>query len=349
MKNKIKVAVIFGGQSSEHEISEISASSVIKNLDQSKYEIIKVGITKSGTWHIFNGPVEYVKSGEWEREVTDHGMAVIEEIRKQADVVFPLLHGLYGEDGSVQGVLELMNKPYVGCGILSSALGMDKAYAKIIFQHAGIPQADYMVFTRNQIKTVPDVIPTIEKRFGYPCFVKPSNSGSSVGVTKAHNRDELIEGLNVAGIYDRKIIVEEFIEARELECAVLGNDQPIASVVGEIIPSREFYDYDAKYNDDTSQLIIPAQIDEDTANEIREYAIRAYKALDCSGMSRVDFFMHKKTGKVYINEINTIPGFTNISMYPKLFEASGISYPELLDKLIELAFERYKEKSNING
>lgn len=345
MNKKIRIAVIFGGQSSEHEVSRVSASSVIKNLNKDKYDIIKIGITKTGTWHVFDGLVEAIQDGSWEKAPLSSGFSVIEEIKEKAEVIFPVLHGLYGEDGSIQGLLELMNKPYVGPGILGSALGMDKAFAKKIFEYEGLPQARYLVLTRNQLKEgTKNIIHKIEERFGYPCFVKPSNAGSSVGISKAHNRSELIEALNLAGSHDRKIIIEEFIEGRELECSVLGNDDPIASVVGEVLPSREFYDYDSKYNDGTSQIIIPAKLEDETSNKIREYAIQAFKALDCCGLSRVDFFLHKKTGQIYINEINTIPGFTDISMYPKLLEASGIKYSELLDRLIRLAIEKFEEK-----
>ena len=345
LNGKVRIAVIFGGQSSEHEVSRVSASYVMRNLNETKYDVIKVGITKKGSWHIYDGSIENIENGEWEKNVTDGGFAIIDSIIRQADVFFPVLHGRYGEDGSIQGLFELINKPYVGPGVLGSALGMDKVYSKIIFEDEGIPQARYIVLKRNQIKeNIQEAIRIVEEKFDYPCFVKPSNAGSSVGISKAHNRNELINALNLAGLHDTKIIIEEFIEAREIECAVLGNDNPIASVVGEIIPSREFYDYDSKYNDGTSQVVIPAELDESLADNIREYAKKAFRALDCSGMSRVDFFVHKRTGEIFINEINTIPGFTSISMYPKLLEASGIGYSDLLDRLIKLALERYSEK-----
>lgn len=339
---KLKVAVIFGGKSTEHEVSRVSAASVIRNLDKNKYDILMLGITKDGNWHLFSGPVEDVESGAWEYKVDSSGFYAIEKCCKQASIIFPVLHGLYGEDGTIQGFLELMNKPYVGCGVIGSALGMDKAFAKIIFEHYGIPQAKYLVIRENEFIDQKElVVGNIEKEFTYPCFIKPSNSGSSVGISKAHNREELITALELASEHDNKIVIEEFVDCREIECAVLGNENPIASVIGEVIPSREFYDYDSKYNDGTSVIIIPAEVDEDTSSKVREYAVKAYKALDCFGMSRVDFFINKKTNQIYLNEINTIPGFTSISMYPKLFEASGISYSELLDKLIELAQERF--------
>ena len=350
MSQKIKVAVIFGGQSTEHEVSRVSASSVIRNLDTTKYDITKIGITKKGLWNIFNGPVENIENGKWEQEIICSGFGEVEKISKEIDVFFPVLHGMFGEDGSVQALFELLNKPYVGPGILASAVGMDKVYTKQVFEHEGIPQARYLVLKRSAIKeSIEKSADNIEKELGYPCFVKPSNSGSSVGISKAHDRVELIEAIRLAASHDRKIVIEEFIEAREIECSVLGNDNPIASVVGEVIPSREFYDYDSKYNDGTSQIIIPAEIKSEISDKIRDYAIKAFIALDCCGMSRVDFFVDKKTEKIYVNEINTIPGFTSISMYPKLIEATGISYPRLLDSLIELALERYKEKNIANG
>ncbi len=345
MGKKIKVAVIFGGKSSEHEVSRVSASSVINNLNKDKYEIIQVGITKAGVWNIFDGPAESIANGEWEKDTALTGPGVIERVALDADVVFPVLHGRYGEDGCIQGLFEVIDKPYVGPGVLGSALGMDKASAKIIFEHEGIPQARCLVVRKSQFEeNMQDILGKAEQNLGYPCFVKPSNSGSSVGITKAHDRYELAQALELAGKYDKKIIIEEFIEGREIECSVLGNDNPEASVPGEVIPSREFYDYDAKYNDGTSELIIPAKLDEHTTNLIKEYAVKAYRVLNCSGMSRADFFVHKVTGQVYINEINTIPGFTSISMYPKMWEASGLKYPELIDRLIELAFERHRSE-----
>lgn len=345
MVQKIKVAVVFGGQSSEHEVSRVSAESVLKNLDENKYDIIKVGITKEGIWNIYNGAIECIGNGEWEQKAEKTGIGVIEEVCSRTDVIFPVLHGRYGEDGAIQGLFEMLGKPYVGPGILGSALGMDKGYAKIVFEHEGIPQARCLVLRHSQInQNKQDIIRKIEEKLGYPCFVKPSNAGSSVGISKAHDRNQLEDALELAAKYDKRIIVEEYIDAREIECSVLGNDDPIASVLGEIIPSREFYDYDSKYNDGTSQTIIPAKLDEYTSDTIREYAVKAFKALDCDCMARIDFFVHKVTGKVYINEINTIPGFTSISMYPKLLEATGIRYSDLLDKLIELAFDKYHNR-----
>ncbi|MFZ5989963.1 MAG: D-alanine--D-alanine ligase [Bacillota bacterium] len=370
MSDKRRVLVIFGGQSSEHEVSRVSATSIIKNINTDKFDVSMLGITKEGKWFPYNGPVEKIASGEWEEIALNNKVKGIAEngsfidtlvsngvsaaeidnaggtgIKgKKIDVVFPVLHGCNGEDGTIQGLFEVAGIPYVGCGVLSSALGMDKIYAKIVFEKAGIPQADYLYFTRKEIKEdMEDVCGKIEGKFSYPVFVKPSNAGSSVGVSKAHNKNELSEALNFASRYDRKILVEEFINGREVECAVLGNDEPIASTVGEVIPSSEFYDYNAKYIDNSSEITIPANLPHDTIDEIRRLAVKAFKSLDCAGLSRVDFFVHKETGNIYINEINTLPGFTSISMYPKLWEATGISYGELIERLIDLAFERFED------
>lgn len=353
MAQKRTVCVLFGGQSSEHEVSRVSATSVIKNLDKEKYDIITIGITKAGKWYLYRGPVEKIATGEWENgaatravispDASIKGLIMMGEDRAtkaKIDVVFPVLHGLHGEDGTVQGLLELAQIPYVGTGVLASALCMDKAYAKMIFKQAQIPQAAGTVVTRKELENMEHVLKKLESQFSYPCFIKPCNAGSSVGITKAHDRIELQAGLEMAAKQDSKVLVEEFINGREIECAVLGNDEPQASVLGEIVPQREFYDYEAKYGDANSALIIPAPLPDETTQQIRQYAIKAYKALGCSGLSRVDFFVHKETGAVYINEINTMPGFTSISMYPKLWEASGVSYSELLDKLIELAINK---------
>lgn len=372
MKDKKRVLIIFGGQSSEHEVSRVSATSIIKNIDTDKFDISILGITKEGRWLPYNGPLEKIASGEWEEialkgrvksleencsiidSIVNNGIAPCEnnqvdntkQNRLKTDVIFPVLHGANGEDGTIQGLFEIAGIPYVGPGVLGSALGMDKIYAKIIFEKAGIPQADYLYFTRKEIGENADCVARkIEDRFNYPVFVKPSNAGSSVGVSKARDKNELMGALNFAAKYDRKVLVEEFINGRELECAVLGNDSPIASAVGEIVSSGEFYDYRAKYIDNKSKVIIPAGIPEETADTIRDYAVKAFKALDCAGLSRVDFFVHRETGKVYINEINTIPGFTNISMYPMLWEASGIPYSELIERLLELAIERFEDNT----
>src|SRR5205823_3451628 len=261
------------------------------------------------------------------------------------DVVFPVFHGLNGEDGTIQGVLELANLPYVGAGVLGSALGLDKIYMKRAFAAAGLPIVDYLAITRRQYEHDPDAfIALVEERLGYPCFSKFANSGSSVGTTKAHNRSELVAGLRLASSFDRKLIVERAIDARELEVSVLGNDQPQASVVGEVVPAHEFYDYEAKYLDEGSRLLIPAPIAQDVAETVRSMAIQAFLAVDAAGMARVDFFVERRSDRIIVNELNTIPGFTRISMYPKLWEASGLTYPRLIERLVELAIERFTDK-----
>lgn len=379
MAGKKRIAVIFGGQSSEHEVSRVSAESVIKNINRDKYDVVMLGITKDGRWLSYDGPVEKLGTGEWqaiaEAKAVERaqGMKALKGVEedndkssvaldvnstrdifkssgaeagnKRIDVAFPVLHGCNGEDGTIQGLFELAGIPYVGCGVLGSALGMDKAYSKIIFEKEGIPQGKYLVFSRKQVKQdVEPLVKQVEETLTYPCFIKPSNAGSSVGVSKAHDRAELVEALELAAKYDRRILAEEFINGREVECAVLGNDDPIASTVGEVVPCNEFYDYQAKYSaESTSKIVIPADLPDETIQKIRKYAVKAFKALDCAGLSRVDFFVHKETGEVYINEINTLPGFTSISMYPKLWEASGIPYSQLIEKLIDLAVERFED------
>lgn len=349
--NKLNLGIIFGGKSSEHEVSRISATSIIKNVDKSKYNVHLIGITKMGRWLYYKDDIEKITSGEWENEGIPAFITPDSNIKgfvkltdgtynaTKLDVVFPVLHGLYGEDGTVQGLLELAGIPFVGPGVLSSAVGMDKIFTKIICRDKGLPQSKFFWVSKTDIETdIQNVVNLVEGSLGYPCFVKPSNSGSSIGINKAHDRAELIQSLKMACEYDRKILIEEFIDARELECSVLGNDNPVTSVVGEIIPSKEFYDYEAKYFSD-SKICIPAEIDEDTSSRLRKLAVDVYKAIDAKGLSRVDFFLHRQTGDIYVNEINTIPGFTNISMYPKMWEESGISYANLIDKLIELALD----------
>ncbi len=357
MMDKKRVAVIFGGQSSEHEVSRFSAEAVLRNIDQDKFDVVMIGITKDGKWLPYDGPIGLLGTGEWQA-LAEAGqkqqpmlftvgaaIADAEKDNRKIDVVFPVLHGCNGEDGTIQGVFELAGIPYVGCGVLSSALCMDKAYAKVVFEKEGLPQGKYLVYSRKQIsRSIDTIICEVEKELTYPCFVKPSNAGSSVGVTKAHNRGELVEALHFAARYDRRILVEEFINGFEVECAVLGNDDPIASTVGEVVPCNEFYDYEAKYmSGDSSEVIIPARLPEVIREKIRDYSTKAFKALDCSGLARVDFFVRKDSGEICINEINTMPGFTQISMYSKLWAASGVPYSQLIDKLIELALERYEE------
>lgn len=340
----------------------MSAASVMKYINKNKYEVVPIGITKDGRWLLPDDVEATLKAGKVEEgagpavvlpgDPSWKGLLVLEggELRPatkgRLDVVFPVLHGTYGEDGTVQGLLELANIPYVGAGVLGSALGMDKALMKVAFERRGLPVVDYLVFLRREWERDPGgVVGMVENRLSYPCFVKPANLGSSVGVSKARDRDQLEEAINLACEYDRKFLVEQGVPARELECSVLGNDEPVASVVGEIVPCNEFYDYRAKYIDGRSELIIPADLAPELAEEVRRLAVEAYLAVDCAGLGRVDFFLTRDTGRIYVNEINTIPGFTHISMYPKLFEAAGISYPELIDRLLELALERHGDRN----
>lgn len=362
--SKKTVFVLFGGRSGEHEVSVRSAASVMQALDREKYSVVPVAISCEGRWIKGLAP-ESILAGEsgtvnWQpgKETVflpaDPGygkLAVLEGesarlLENGVDVVIPILHGTYGEDGTVQGLLELANVPYVGSGVLGSALGMDKVLMKTVLAYHGIPQPGFISCLRGELEKDADrVAGELESKLGYPCFIKPANLGSSVGITKAHNREELMAGLKIASSYDRKIIMEEFVDAREVEVSVLGNDHPEASLPGEIIPLKEFYDYEAKYVDGLSELKIPADLPESTVEQLRELAVKVFKSLDCAGMSRVDFFLLKKDGAVLVNEINTIPGFTHLSMYPKLWEATGISYPDLLNRLIDLAIERHREKN----
>ncbi len=354
MSKKV-VAVIFGGRSSEHDISRVSASMIIQNINQDKYTVIPVCITREGRWVLFDGPIESIKSENWEKFAAtailspdaDHRglLRIVGEKVKfiPIDIIFPVLHGLNGEDGTVQGLFELTGIPYVGCGVLSSAISMNKAYTKLVVNTLDIAQAKHTVVYRNELEeNIADCIERVENACGYPCFVKPACAGSSVGITKAHNRDELADGLWIAAREDRTIVIEENITGLELECAVLGNDDVTASVVGQILPAAEFYDYDAKYNNSESRTVIPAPIPKEKSEEIREDAVRIFKALDGSGLSRVDFFLEEGTNRVVFNEINTLPGFTSISMYPMLFNALGISPEELVDRLIELAIKKFE-------
>ena len=362
-KKKLRIGLVFGGRSGEHEVSLASAESVMANLDRDKYEVVPIGITKEGSWLLGTEPRKLLAAEQSANQSLDETTAVTltgdprlrrliavengEELgsRGALDVIFPVLHGTYGEDGALQGLLEMANVPYAGCGVLGSALGMDKEKMKMVFQAVGLPIVDYLVYRRNEWERSPEtMLDAIEQRFGYPCFVKPVNLGSSVGVNKARDRAELEHAIDVAAEYDRKVIIERTVNCREVECGVLGNDEPIASVVGEVISSNEFYDYRAKYIDGKSQIVIPADISQATAAEIRRQAVQAFVALDLSGLARVDFFLEKETGQVYINEVNTLPGFTSVSMYPKLWEASGLPYAQLLDRLVELAIERHHDR-----
>ena len=357
---KLRLGVLFGGRSGEHEVSLVSAASVMRALDPSRYEIIPIGIDKTGAWITGTGALAALKSGERGMDVagcflppdpTVHGLLVrredggLDEVR--LDAVFPVLHGTGGEDGSVQGLLELAEIPYAGSGVLGSALGMDKALQKRVHTQAGLPVAPFASFSVKTWEERPDdVLRYLESGLGYPVFVKPPNLGSSVGISKARDREELVAAIDVARRYDRSVIVEKSVEdAREIEVAVLGNDRAIASEPGEVVSSNEFYDYHAKYIDGASRTIIPAELPDNIAEQVRELAIEAFKAIGCEGMARVDFLVTRDLGHIVLNEVNTIPGFTSISMYPKLFEAAGIPYPELLNRLVDLAMERAAEKA----
>ncbi|MBU5486146.1 D-alanine--D-alanine ligase [Clostridium sp. MSJ-11] len=336
---KKKIAILFGGQSTEHEVSIVSATSVLNNIDKNKYDIYPIGITRDGQWFCYKGDINNIKTGDWEKDEKNklaNGQNIL--FNREVDVVFPVLHGMYGEDGTVQGLCKLLKLPFVGPGVLSSALCMDKIYTKYVLEKFKIKQARYVVVNKNSYYDNKEaIIEEIEESLGYDVFVKPANSGSSVGITKAHYREELENGLEEAFKYDKRILVEEAINAREVEVAVLGNEDAKAAVPGEIIPAKEFYDYEAKYNNENSKLLIPANLNKKEEEEIKDLAIKIYKLLDCEGLSRVDFLMDKETGEFYFNEVNTIPGFTQISMYPKLWDASGKSYSELIDELISLA------------
>ncbi len=339
----MNLLILFGGKSGEHDVSCLSAQSVLNNISKEKYNIIKVGITREGHWLKTDATPEEIASGKWtELENTPaiispdpahHGLISKGEII-YIDAVFPVMHGDFCEDGCIQGLFELAGIPYVGPGVLASSAAMDKSATKLFAASAGVPQADWLLLNA---PFEPSMIKAVEERFEYPVFIKPCNAGSSLGVSKATNSAELESAIKEASKVDNKILCEEFVNGKEVECSVLGNLEPKASTVGEIVSSNEFYDYNAKYIDNASILNIPASIPAETIEAIQKYAVKIYKALGCRGLSRVDFFVHKETGKIYFNEINTLPGFTAISMYPKLWEHDGIPYSSLIDKLIELA------------
>ncbi len=350
-----KALILFGGVSSEHDISLISAKSVIENTPKDKYDIITVGITKDGRWYLYTGDVENLPEDKWlcdkdklkpaviSPDRADHGIIVLGEKAEKikVDVVFPVLHGKNGEDGAVQGLLQLAGIPFVGCDMISSACCMDKVITNTLLDEAGIAQAKWLGLKEHEYKeNGEEFIKKAEEYLGYPIFVKPANAGSSVGVSKAADKDSLKRAIAKAFKEDTKLVLEEGITGKEIECAVLGNEEPIASLVGEIESCNDFYDYDAKYINEASKLYIPARIEQKISDEIRETAVRAYKALGCSGLARVDFFVREGDNKVLLNEPNTIPGFTSISMYPKMFQKSGVEYPELIDRLFMLACER---------
>lgn len=370
---RIKVGLIFGGRSGEHEVSLMSARSVMNAIDKKKFEVVPIGITKEGRWIAGPDPMKALKVAAEPLpqlappdlaqpaallgEPGQRALMKVQEAGEEAlmlssvtelDVILPILHGPYGEDGTLQGLLELAGMPYAGAGVVGSAVAMDKVIFKKVMQVEGLPVLPYLLLLRSEWEADPGgVIERIENEIEYPIFTKPVNLGSSVGIRKCHDRTELRGGLEEAARFDRRLLVEKGIEAREIECSVLGNDAPIASIAGEIIPRREFYSYQAKYLDegeDASDLLIPAPISDEMMETVRAWSVQAYQAIDCAGMARVDFLLDKETNDLYINEINTIPGFTSISMYPKLWEASGIPYPELIERLLDLALERFNDK-----
>jgi D-alanine-D-alanine ligase len=353
---RIRVGVLFGGRSGEHEVSLISAASVIQALDPEKYEAVPIGISKDGRWLVGDSKLkslpDVLKKGKRVMLSTDPSVAALIPLDEKpgggirVDVIFPVLHGTYGEDGTVQGLLELAGLPYVGAGVLGSAVGMDKDVQKRLFRDAGLPVGEFEVVSRaTWEKSRADMLRNFEKKFAFPLFVKPVALGSSVGMTKVHSIKELPAAIDLAAEFGQKIIVERGLDAREIELAVLGNDSPQASIPGEIVPHREFYDYAAKYLEDGTKLVIPAELSAAQVKKFQDFAVRAFQALDCAGMARMDFFLERRTNRIYLNEINTIPGFTSISMYPKLWEATGIPYRVLIDRLIQLALDAHREKA----
>ncbi|USG63869.1 D-alanine--D-alanine ligase [Brevibacillus ruminantium] len=362
MGNKIRLGIIYGGKSSEHEVSLRTAYSIIKAVDADKYEILPVYVQLDGSWikgeklsgGVLEGvqPLRLTDGNERPDEERAGGEIIpaakpasVFAIGQEIDVIFPVVHGPNGEDGTIQGLLELANLPYVGAGVMASAVGMDKWMMKNVFAQAGLPQVKFIGVLRSEWeKKQEETIGRIEQQLGYPCFVKPANMGSSVGVSKAKDRDQLIEAMSLAAKFDRRLIIEEFVQARELEIGVLGNEELITSVVGEVIAAKEFYDYEAKYKGAGTELQIPAEVPAHVAVQMEEMAKTAFRELDGSGLSRVDFFWDEANDKLYINEVNTMPGFTPYSMYPMLFQASGIGYSDLIDRLVKLGLERHADK-----
>jgi D-alanine-D-alanine ligase len=355
-KKRLRVGILFGGRSGEHEVSLASAASVVRSLDPEKYEAVPIGISKDGRWLAGAGAQkmlpEVLKSGQRVVLPADPNAAALMPMGEsgggalRVDVVFPVLHGTFGEDGTIQGLLDLAGLPYVGAGVLASSVGMDKDVQKRLFQHAKLPVVDFVAVPRSDWEKHPDAaLRAITKKLKFPMFVKPATLGSSVGMTKVKKRNELPAAMDLAAEYAQKVLAEQAIRGREIEVSVLGNEDAKASVPGEIVPHREFYDYTAKYLEEGTKLLIPAKLTKSQVKKFQEFAVRAFHAIECAGMARVDFFLEKRTGKIYVNEINTIPGFTSISMYPKLWEASGVSYQELIDRLIELALAQHNEKA----
>lgn len=349
---KKRIGIIFGGRSVEHRVSLLSAASVIRAIDKEKFDLFYIGITEEGRWMaVARGYVrdkggyreitaDIIENGTWQHACTEINPG---ELKEYIDFALPVMHGPYCEDGKIQGMLEMLDIPYGGCGVLASAIAMDKAVSKELFEKAGLPVCKYELVTRSEVASgLEAVTRRVETRLGYPCFVKPANMGSSVGISKAKDRGQLRSAIKMALKYDKRVVIEEFIDCRELETAVLGNDSPEAAAVGEILPSAEFYDYNAKYCDGgASKLCIPAEIPTEITDQIREMAVKAYTAIDGEGFARVDFFIDKKTGKIYLNEINTIPGFTKYSMFPLLWEAAGVKYGDVIERIIELGYEKY--------
>ncbi len=363
MADQIKLGVLFGGRSGEHEVSLVSARSVLNTLDPEKYQVTQIGITLDGDWLVGDGVLEKlsnrtsqglvpaavlpVPSRPAVYSIEPSGKDEIMKVFAELDLVFPVLHGSYGEDGTMQGLFELNDLAYVGAGVLGSAVGMDKALFKDVMTAHQIPVTPSILISSTELKQIERVLARVEEFNQYPVFIKPANMGSSVGVSKCQDVEEAAAGLLDAARYDRRILVEKGVNAREIELSVLGNQQPRVSIPGEIRPTAEFYSYEAKYHDDTSELLIPAPLSAELVKLTQDYAIRAYQAIDCAGMARVDFLLDKDTDELYLNEVNTIPGFTPISMYPKLWEASGLTYPDLVDELIRLALERKAEKDQL--
>jgi D-alanine-D-alanine ligase len=361
MTRKLRVGLVFGGRSGEHEVSLASATSVLHALDSDRYEAVPLGITREGQWLIADRPERLLEAGEVSLElpetteamldVTHHGIVPvnsrggIDRHETAVDVVFPLLHGPYGEDGTVQGLLELADIPYVGAGVFASAAAMDKGHMKRLFRDAGLPGVPWTLvkptaWDRDREKVLDEITGLLQ----FPMFVKPCNLGSSVGISRVSDRGELQSAVERARLYDRRVIVEEGVDAREIECSVLGNDEPLVSVPGEVVSHHDFYDYESKYTEGLAELIIPAPLSADEYREVRDLALRAFEAVDAAGLARVDFFLRRRDGALLVNEINTMPGFTSTSMYPKLWEASGVSYSELIDRLIQLALERHRSR-----
>jgi len=340
-----RLGIFFGGRSNEHEISLLSAAAVISSIDRTKHELFYFGITRNGVWKHYEGPVEAIADGSWENTAED---VTVDQVRAMIDFAFPVLHGPYGEDGKIQGLFEMLDLPYAGSGVTGSAIAMDKVAAKQIFLSTGIPTCDFALVTSEALAADPEgETERCDRSLPYPMFVKPANMGSSVGISKVRNKAELKAALLLASKYDRRIIVEEGINCREVETGVIGNESPEAACVGEIVAKADFYDYKAKYSDDAGTMIlVPADIDDDTRERVRSIAVKAYLALDCAGFARVDFMIDRDTGAVYVNEINTIPGFTKYSMFPMLWGESGLPFGELVERIVDYGYERYNAKNN---